>query len=878
MSRTTGFVAWSLGLCAFTTTLALCAQDADAQIPPITWRASSVLSDCAGPRDGAGTLWSQPDFDESGWAGVTLPAKGDVPNYRDRFYRGTFTVDGRAAATISFDSDDGVDIYVNGMLKGHWGGACHHGGCVGRPASCSGPIVNLDITNDLVHGRNVVAVHLSNGGGSSFLNLYFTSLTMPPLDLLEPDRDGFCLPTCRFDWAPATTAPTKYVLLTNGAVRKDNIPPTETAYQLTVSEQLSQGAHTWTVQACTGGSCTQSPNTFTVNIDGTPPAPFGLTEPSESAWRSRNIPFTFQWAPTSDGASATPSGLRGYELVLDGQVRATVPASQTTLMSSDNRVWPHLSNAAHTWAVNALDTAGNATAAASRTLRIDSTFPSFPAFPPLPANNSWTSDTTPVLSWQAANDTDSGVASYRVVLDTVNQPLVDATVISFEVPTALADGLHRWYVVAIDQAGNEGTTSQFTFGVDTRSPTGLTLTGTGGTPDGAVVSSLTPALCWTLPTDAGSGVAGFRLYLNDVLARTNIAPMTNCTTPPAALPDGPYRWYVEADDALGNTARSLATFSFTVETQPPEPFELLGPADGATLSEARPVLSWSASGDRGVGLDRYEVAIDSGAGTVCPTPCRVLASQTSFTPPQDLGTGPHSWLVTAVDKAGKTRQAGPWSFSLVATPTPSATATSTRTATPTTTPTATSTNTPSATSTTTNTATPAATSSPTATPSPTSTATLTSTATHTLTATSTPTGTNTSTHTATPTQTRTPTQTWTPTVTATATSTPAATPTPTPIPCLADCNGGGEVTIDEVLLLVNVALGSGDLAACAAGDANADGQITVDEILAAVGNVLSGCDEERLSAMLRGATSPALHRGRGMEAGTKMARFSEHVT
>ncbi|MFI5398919.1 MAG: hypothetical protein ACHQ9S_25595 [Candidatus Binatia bacterium] len=40
---------------------------------------------------------------------------------------------------------------------------------------------------------------------------------------------------------------------------------------------------------------------------------------------------------------------------------------------------------------------------------------------------------------------------------------------------------------------------------------------------------------------------------------------------------------------------------------------------------------------------------------------------------------------------------------------------------------------------------------------------------------------------------------------------------------------------------MNIALGNTLVAVCDAGDANHDGQITVDEILAVVNNALNGC-------------------------------------
>jgi hypothetical protein len=67
------------------------------------------------------------------------------------------------------------------------------------------------------------------------------------------------------------------------------------------------------------------------------------------------------------------------------------------------------------------------------------------------------------------------------------------------------------------------------------------------------------------------------------------------------------------------------------------------------------------------------------------------------------------------------------------------------------------------------------------------------------------------------------------------------TATPTPLPCVGDCNGDMVVTVDELLTMVNIALGNANVSACTAGDANGNGQITVDEILTAVNNALNGC-------------------------------------
>jgi Tol biopolymer transport system component len=96
----------------------------------------------------------------------------------------------------------------------------------------------------------------------------------------------------------------------------------------------------------------------------------------------------------------------------------------------------------------------------------------------------------------------------------------------------------------------------------------------------------------------------------------------------------------------------------------------------------------------------------------------------------------------------------------------------------------------------------------------------------------------------------------TPTATASATitptpPTPAATPSETPTQsentmCVGDCEGIGQVSVADLVRMVNIALGLQSLcpdgnAGCLAGDADCDCDITVDEVILAVNNALRGC-------------------------------------
>jgi RHS repeat-associated protein len=67
---------------------------------------------------------------------------------------------------------------------------------------------------------------------------------------------------------------------------------------------------------------------------------------------------------------------------------------------------------------------------------------------------------------------------------------------------------------------------------------------------------------------------------------------------------------------------------------------------------------------------------------------------------------------------------------------------------------------------------------------------------------------------------------------------------PAALACVGDCNGDRNVTVDELITGVNIALGTRLLGDCRSFDPNGDGEVTVDELITAVNNALSGCPPE----------------------------------
>jgi len=88
--------------------------------------------------------------------------------------------------------------------------------------------------------------------------------------------------------------------------------------------------------------------------------------------------------------------------------------------------------------------------------------------------------------------------------------------------------------------------------------------------------------------------------------------------------------------------------------------------------------------------------------------------------------------------------------------------------------------------------------------------------------------------------------------------------------CGGDCDGSCDVTVDEILTMVNGALGLSPVESCPAGDTNSDGAITVDEILAGVTNALEGCNGLPCRSP---ETRCAVPGGTGVNVGTQDCQF-----
>jgi hypothetical protein len=68
--------------------------------------------------------------------------------------------------------------------------------------------------------------------------------------------------------------------------------------------------------------------------------------------------------------------------------------------------------------------------------------------------------------------------------------------------------------------------------------------------------------------------------------------------------------------------------------------------------------------------------------------------------------------------------------------------------------------------------------------------------------------------------------------------------------CPGDCGGDDYITVDEIVLLVNIAIGAKAVVDCEAGDINRDEEVTVDEIIVAVRKSLDSPDLEAIGSCM----------------------------
>ncbi|MGM0575145.1 MAG: Ig-like domain-containing protein [Myxococcota bacterium] len=429
-------------------------------------------------------------------------------------------------------------------------------------------------------------------------------------------------------------------------------------YQVPVSKALASGEHTWQVVAhgCLDATAASGERALTVDADG--PESFAVTSPELDAWHDDGATLPVAWEQATDA----PAGVERYEVWLDGSKVAEVDAA-TTEWDLDVS---GLSEGAHQVAVRAVDAVGNATDTEAVGFGIDRSGPA--AFGlSAPGDGVVTQESQPTFTWAAATDGLSGVSGYELLVDGAVVATTGSGTTTAAPPTPLGEGLHTWHVVAIDGVGNTRESSQsWQVMVDQTPPISVQTVDVTPHGSGDWVSSFVPTFSFMAEDNpGGSGISHFEVFIDgepyggpDVDA-AGCGISEPCSTDAwDILPDGEHTWHVVAFDHVGlSTASDVDTF--VVETNPPEAFAKLEPANGVTVETFSPLLCWEPSADAGSGLAKYRVTINKSGGAsemdVVPDP---EASEICARPEPELTNGSYGWQVEAVDHAGNATTSG----------------------------------------------------------------------------------------------------------------------------------------------------------------------------------------------------------------------------
>ncbi|MCP3102812.1 Ig-like domain-containing protein [Myxococcus sp. K15C18031901] len=357
---------------------------------------------------------------------------------------------------------------------------------------------------------------------------------------------------------------------------------------------LAQGSHTLQVRAVdAAGNIDATPASRTWTVDTAAPDTSIVSGPS-GATNSTSASFTF---------NATESPVT-YECSLDGAAY-TACASPATFSG--------LSQGSHTLSVRARDAAGNVDATpATRTWTVDTAAPDTSIVSgPSGATNS----TSATFDFDA---TESPV-TYECSLDGAAFAACTNPV-TF---TSLAQGSHTLQVRARDAAGNvDATPATRTWTVDTVAP------------DTSFVGTPPPS------TNSTSATFNFGSNESNVTyeCRLDGGAFVACTNPVTftSLAQGNHTLEVRARDAAGNVDATPATYTWSIDTTPPDTVLSGGPT--GTTSATTASFTFTATESPAT----FECSLDGAPYAACTSP-RSLTG---------LADGSHTFSVRAVDAAG----------------------------------------------------------------------------------------------------------------------------------------------------------------------------------------------------------------------------------
>jgi len=255
--------------------------------------------------------------------------------------------------------------------------------------------------------------------------------------------------------------------------------------------------------------------------------------------------------------------------------------------------------------------------------------------------NSLDNNATPTFTFSGDNGAGNGGASLMCKMDNDSYA---ACASPFTSPV-LADGLHTFYVYAVDKAGNQDASPEsYAWTVDATAPETQI--------DSAPSSFFNSASATFAFSSADSDIASFECLLDGVAYASCVSPMNY-----ANLAEGSHTFNVSAKDLAGNVDATPAAHIWIVDATAPTVAIISKP--NSLDNNATPTFTFSGDDGAGSGVASLMCKMDNDSYAACASP---------FTSPV-LADGLHAFYVYAVDKAGN-QNASPESYAWTVDTTP----------------------------------------------------------------------------------------------------------------------------------------------------------------------------------------------------------------
>ena len=315
--------------------------------------------------------------------------------------------------------------------------------------------------------------------------------------------------------------------------------------------------------------------------------------------------------------------------------------STATNGTSESVTLGQLSDGFYTIVVESLDNASNRKNSSSIGIDIDTTAPT--ANLVVTQNNTWTTDTTPSISFNVTDNMDN-VINYSIILDgtAVNwTSIANNTLVTYTFETPLSESMHSIVVEAMDEANNRENSSVLTLYVDNTDPEGVITS-----PASENISDNTPTLVFNL-TDNVDLAINYTIFANGIALNTSTA--TNGTSESVTLgqlPDGFYTIVVESLDNASNR-KNTSALELEIDTTIPVA-NLVLTDNNMWTSDTTPSISFNLT-DNMDNVVNYSILVD---GSLVNASSLANNTQVIYTFEGALLNGARSIVVEALDEVG----------------------------------------------------------------------------------------------------------------------------------------------------------------------------------------------------------------------------------